>query len=103
MALVEMETDPMTADCVLIYAQAITDAELAHSDYTLACWNQSNELVPVAKAYQDLDAELNAWISGYENIPSKNLVPSDKSNRSKSLRLGLKESHDRTGIRVVSH
>ena len=59
--------DPMTADCVLIYAQAGHGRRASlHSDYTLACWNQSNELVPVAKAYSGLtDAELNAmdqWI-----------------------------------------
>ena len=59
--------DPMTADCVLIYAQAGHGRRASlHSDYTLACWNQSSELVPVAKAYSGLtDAELNAmdkWI-----------------------------------------
>jgi len=59
--------DPMTADCVLIYAQAGHGRRASlHSDYTLACWNQNNELVPVAKAYSGLtDAELKAmdqWI-----------------------------------------
>ena len=57
----------MTADCVLIYAQAGHGRRAnLHSDYTLACWNQFNELVPVAKAYSGLtDAELSAmdqWI-----------------------------------------
>jgi DNA ligase-1 len=59
--------DPMTADCVLIYAQAGHGRRASlHSDYTLACWNQHHELVPVAKAYSGLtDAELKAmdqWI-----------------------------------------
>lgn len=59
--------DPMTADCVLIYAQAGHGRRASlHSDYTLACWNQDNELVPVAKAYSGLtDAELkdmDQWI-----------------------------------------
>ena len=59
--------DPMTADCVLIYAQAGHGRRAGlHSDYTLACWNQDNELVPVAKAYSGLtDAELkdmDQWI-----------------------------------------
>jgi DNA ligase-1 len=59
--------DPMTADCVLIYAQAGHGRRASlHSDYTLACWNQHHELVPVAKAYSGLtDAELkemDQWI-----------------------------------------
>ena len=59
--------DPMTADCVLIYAQAGHGRRAnLHSDYTLACWNDQNELVPVAKAYSGLtDVELKAmdqWI-----------------------------------------
>jgi DNA ligase-1 len=59
--------DPMTADCVLIYAQAGHGRRAnLHSDYTLACWNDQDELVPVAKAYSGLtDVELKAmdqWI-----------------------------------------
>ena len=59
--------DPMTADCVLIYAQAGHGRRASlHSDYTLACWNSEGNLVPVAKAYSGLtDAELKAmdrWI-----------------------------------------
>jgi DNA ligase-1 len=59
--------DPMTADCVLIYAQAGHGRRAnLHSDYTLACWNDQGELVPVAKAYSGLtDVELKAvdqWI-----------------------------------------
>ena len=59
--------DPMTADCVLIYAQAGHGRRASlHSDYTLACWTSDGDLVPVAKAYSGLtDAELKAmdrWI-----------------------------------------
>ena len=57
----------MTADCVLIYAQAGHGRRASlHSDYTLACWNANGELVPVAKAYSGLtDQELKTmdqWI-----------------------------------------
>ena len=59
--------DPMTADCVLIYAQAGHGRRASlHSDYTLACWNANGELVPVTKAYSGLtDQELKTmdqWI-----------------------------------------
>ena len=59
--------EPMTADCILIYAQAGHGRRAnLHSDYTLACWNDQGELVPVAKAYSGLtDVELKAmdqWI-----------------------------------------
>ena len=58
--------DPMTVDCVLVYAQAGHGRRAnLYSDYTLAVWDQ-DALVPVAKAYSGLtDAELtmmDAWI-----------------------------------------
>ena len=62
--------DPMTADCVLIYAQAGHGRRAAlHTDYTLACWNDEGNLVPVAKAYTGLtDQELkqvDKWIRAH--------------------------------------
>lgn len=61
--------DPMTADLVLIYAQAGHGRRASlHTDYTLAAWSE-NTLVPVAKAYSGLtDDELKAidrWIKAH--------------------------------------
>ena len=61
--------DPMTADLVLIYAQAGHGRRASlHTDYTLAAWSE-NTLVPVAKAYSGLtDDELKTidrWIKAH--------------------------------------
>lgn len=61
--------DPMTADLVLIYAQAGHGRRASlHTDYTLAAWSE-NALVPVAKAYSGLtDDELKTidrWIRAH--------------------------------------
>jgi DNA ligase 1 len=58
--------DPLTADCILIYAQAGHGRRASiHSDFTLAVSN-GEALVPIAKAYSGLtDAELkeiDQWI-----------------------------------------
>lgn len=67
--------EPMTIDCVLVYAQAGHGRRAnLYTDYTLAVWSHAHDaadpaarvLVPVAKAYSGLtDAELtqmDAWI-----------------------------------------
>lgn len=61
--------DPMTADCVLIYAQAGHGRRAGlHTDFTLAAWHD-DQLVPVAKAYSGLSqAELKTidqWIRAH--------------------------------------
>ena len=61
--------DPMTADLVLIYAQAGHGRRASlHTDYTLAAWS-ADALVPVAKAYSGLtDSELkeiDQWIKAH--------------------------------------
>ena len=55
--------DPLTADCVLIYAQRGHGKRSSYySDYTFACWREGAdgpELTPVGKAYSGFtDAEL---------------------------------------------
>ncbi len=63
--------DPLTADCVLMYAQRGHGKRSSfYSDYTFGCWRNgeagSAELVPVGKAYSGFtDAELvelDRWI-----------------------------------------
>ena len=74
--------DPMTVDCVLVYAQAGHGRRAnLYSDYTLAVWDQ-DALVPVAKAYSGLtDAELttmDAWIKRHTRekfVPVRSVDP----------------------------
>jgi DNA ligase-1 len=61
--------DPLTVDCVLVYAQAGHGRRSnLYTDYTLAVWD-GDALVPVAKAYSGLtDAELvtmDRWIRAH--------------------------------------
>jgi len=44
--------DPLTADCVMMYAQRGSGKRSSlYSDYTFGCWTESGELLPVGKAY----------------------------------------------------
>jgi DNA ligase-1 len=58
--------DPLTIDCVLIYAQSGSGRRSnLYTDYTLAVW-KDKELVPVTKAYSGLSddelSEMDRWI-----------------------------------------
>ncbi|MDO7841457.1 cisplatin damage response ATP-dependent DNA ligase [Sphingomonas immobilis] len=50
--------DPLTADCVLMYAQRGNGRRSSfYSDYTFGCWTDSGELLPVGKAYSGITDE----------------------------------------------
>ncbi len=55
--------DPLTADCVVMYAQRGHGRRSSfYSDYTFGCWAEDGALLPVGKAYSGItDAEL-AWL-----------------------------------------
>lgn len=55
--------DPLTADCVVMYAQRGSGRRSSYySDFTFGCWTESGELLPVGKAYSGItDAELR-WL-----------------------------------------
>lgn len=65
--------DPLTVDCVLMYAQRGSGKRSSYySDYTFGCWRGGEngaELVPVGKAYSGFtDAELlelDRWVRGH--------------------------------------
>src|SRR3954451_9419875 len=62
--------DPLTADCVLMYAQRGSGKRSSyHSDYTFGCWTDESELLPVGKAYFGFTDEelrwLDRWIRGH--------------------------------------
>ncbi|WP_294197961.1 cisplatin damage response ATP-dependent DNA ligase [uncultured Sphingomonas sp.] len=47
--------DPLTADCVMMYAQRGNGRRSSwYSDYTFGCWSEDGELLPVGKAYQGI-------------------------------------------------
>ena len=47
--------DPLTADCVMMYAQRGSGRRSSwYSDYTFGCWTEEGELAPVGKAYQGI-------------------------------------------------
>jgi DNA ligase-1 len=62
--------DPLTADCVLMYAQRGSGKRSSYySDYTFGCWTEDDELLPVGKAYFGFTDEelkwLDRWIRGH--------------------------------------
>jgi DNA ligase-1 len=62
--------DPLTADCVLMYAQRGSGKRSSYySDYTFGCWTDQGELLPVGKAYFGFTDEelkwLDRWIRGH--------------------------------------
>ena len=62
--------DPLTADCVLMYAQRGSGKRSSYySDYTFGCWSDEGELLPVGKAYFGFTDDelrwLDRWIRGH--------------------------------------
>ena len=55
--------DPLTADCVLMYAQRGSGKRSSYySDYTFGCWSEEGELLPVGKAYFGFTDEELKWL-----------------------------------------
>jgi DNA ligase-1 len=55
--------DPLTADCVLMYAQRGSGKRSSYySDFTFGCWNDADELLPVGKAYFGFTDEELKWL-----------------------------------------
>ncbi|MFL6736699.1 MAG: cisplatin damage response ATP-dependent DNA ligase, partial [Sphingomonas sp.] len=62
--------DPLTADCVLMYAARGSGKRSSYySDYTFGAWSEGGELLPVGKAYFGFTDEelkwLDRWIRGH--------------------------------------
>jgi DNA ligase-1 len=55
--------DPLTADCVLMYAQRGSGKRSSfYSDYTFGAWTADGELLPVGKAYFGFTDEELKWL-----------------------------------------
>ena len=58
--------DPLTADCVMMYAQRGSGKRSSYySDYTFGCWTEEGELLPVGKAYFGFTDEELKWLDRY--------------------------------------
>lgn len=58
--------DPLTADCVLMYAQRGSGKRSSYySDYTFGCWTDGGELLPVGKAYFGFTDEELKWLDHF--------------------------------------
>ena len=58
--------DPLTADCVLMYAQRGSGKRSSYySDYTFGCWTEDGELLPVGKAYFGFTDEELKWLDRF--------------------------------------
>ena len=58
--------DPLTADCVLMYAARGSGKRSSYySDYTFGCWSEDGELLPVGKAYFGFTDEELKWLDRF--------------------------------------
>jgi DNA ligase-1 len=58
--------DPLTADCVMMYAQRGHGKRSSfYSDYTFGCWTEDGELLPVGKAYSGFTDEELKWLDRF--------------------------------------
>jgi DNA ligase-1 len=58
--------DPLTADCVMMYAQRGHGKRSSfYSDYTFGCWSDEGELLPVGKAYSGFTDEELKWLDHF--------------------------------------
>lgn len=58
--------DPLTADCVMMYAQRGNGRRASfYSDYTFGCWSEQGELLPVGKAYSGFTDEELKWLDKF--------------------------------------
>jgi DNA ligase-1 len=58
--------DPLTADCVVMYAQRGHGRRSSYySDYTFGCWTEAGELLPVGKAYSGITDDELRWLDKF--------------------------------------
>ena len=58
--------DPLTADCVMMYAQRGNGRRASfYSDYTFGCWSDAGEVLPVGKAYSGFTDEELKWLDKF--------------------------------------
>ena len=90
--------DPLTADCVLMYAQRGSGKRSSYySDYTFGCWTEDGELLPVGKAYFGFTDEELKWLDRYvRNHTVNRFGPVRELDRSLVLEVAFDSIHKST-------
>ena len=90
--------DPLTADCVLMYAQRGSGKRSSYySDYTFGCWTADRELLPVGKAYFGFTDDELRWLDNYvRNHTVNRFGPVREVDRSLVLEVAFDSIHRST-------
>ncbi|HET9335868.1 MAG TPA: cisplatin damage response ATP-dependent DNA ligase [Sphingomicrobium sp.] len=90
--------DPLTADCVLMYAQRGSGKRSSYySDYTFGCWTAEGDLLPVGKAYFGFTDEELRWLDSHvRNHTVNRFGPVRELDRSLVLEVAFDSIHKST-------
>ena len=90
--------DPLTADCVLMYAQRGSGKRSSYySDYTFGCWEEGGDLLPVGKAYFGFTDEELKWLDRFvRNHTLNRFGPVREVERSLVLEVAFDSIHRST-------
>ncbi|MDB5681570.1 MAG: ATP-dependent ligase, partial [Sphingomonas bacterium] len=88
--------DPLTADCVMMYAQRGNGRRSSYySDYTFGCWTEDGELLPVGKAYSGItDDELKMLDSFVRNHTLNRFGPVREVEKTMVLEVAFDSIHE---------
>jgi DNA ligase-1 len=88
--------DPLTADCVLMYAQRGSGKRSSYySDFTFGCWTGEGELLPVGKAYFGFTDEELMWLDRWvRNHTVQRFGPVREVERALVLEVAFDSIHD---------
>lgn len=88
--------DPLTADCVMMYAQRGSGRRSSwYSDYTFGCWTEEGELLPVGKAYSGItDEELKMLDSFVRNHTLNRFGPVREVEKTLVLEVAFDSIHE---------
>jgi DNA ligase-1 len=90
--------DPLTADCVLMYAQRGSGKRSSYySDFTFGCWTDGGELLPVGKAYFGFTDDELKWLDRHvRNHTVNRFGPVREVDRSLVLEVAFDSIHRST-------
>jgi DNA ligase-1 len=90
--------DPLTADCVLMYAQRGSGKRSSYySDYTFGCWAEDGQLLPVGKAYFGFTDEELKWLDRWvRNHTTERFGPVREVEKSLVLEVAFDSIHSST-------
>jgi len=88
--------DPLTADCVMMYAQRGHGKRSSfYSDYTFGCWSEDGELLPVGKAYSGFtDEELKMLDKFVRNNTTQRFGPVREVEKRLVLEVAFDSIHE---------